>query len=100
MGTLGVCGWGAWGGPGSRHSRDTQGGKGAATTTFLFSQENYKQMWAPQGGVEQGAGAARGALSTESQPATRAGAQGAQPLPGSGARADPSEVLTHFPPTG
>lgn len=42
-------------GPGGRHSRDTQGAKGPATTAFLSSRENYKQMWTPQGGVEEGA---------------------------------------------
>jgi hypothetical protein len=40
-------GGGAWGGAGSKHSRDTQGGKGPATVTFLSSQKNYKQMWMP-----------------------------------------------------
>lgn len=30
-------------------------GKGPATMTFLSSRENYKQMWVPQGGLEEGA---------------------------------------------
>ena len=49
-----MCGWGAWGGAAAGIPEILRG-KGPATMTFLSSRENYKQMWVPQGAVEEGA---------------------------------------------
>lgn len=55
-GTLGVCGWGAWGGARQQaFLRYSGGGRGQQPRPFSLLRENYKQMWAPQEGREQGA---------------------------------------------
>ena len=49
-----TSGMGRWGGAAAGIPEILRG-KGPATMTFLSSRENYKQMWVPQGAVEEGA---------------------------------------------